>query len=246
MSDTSRSPLTPAIAGDTEPPAPPAVVLAEHQVAFGKLIAAEPGARGRVLEIGCGPALHPAIACLADLPAQLDGVDPSEEVHRHPHLSLRWQAPLEEAAVPENTYDLAVAFNVVEHLANPRPFLEAVHRVLKPGGVFWALTPHANHPFCMLSRALDVMTVKYVIARHNAGVNDYPAYYRLNRKRQVRRAIKGLGFDAPRFEHFTAPGWHVGYFPRALHWGPVLFDRLLGDRFKTFHLIFAFALRRST
>jgi SAM-dependent methyltransferase len=236
----------PVAAASTPPPVPTAPSgLSEHQLAFGRLIAAEPGVGGRVLDVGCGPGLHGAVGFVAGRARQIDGVDPSPEVHRHPDLTLRWQSTLEQAPIPESTYDLAVAFNVVEHLPDPRPFLAAVHRVLKPGGVFWALTPHANHPFCMLSRALDVTGVKYLIARRNAGVNDYPAYYRLNRKRQVRRAIRGLGFDAPRFEHFTAPGWHVGYFPRALHWGPVLFDHLIGDRFKTFNLIFAFALRRS-
>jgi len=59
----------------------------------------------------------------------------------HPALENRWQGEFETAPIPEQTYDLAIAFNVVEHIKNSRSFIDRVAAILKPGGVFWALTP---------------------------------------------------------------------------------------------------------
>jgi SAM-dependent methyltransferase len=222
--------------------AAPTVARFQHQ--FRRLLVEDPNITGRVLDIGCGPEFAAPVTFLADVPRQVDGVDPSDDVFRHPHLQLRWKAPLEAADIPESAYDLAVAYNVLEHLPTGRSFLEKLSRVLKPGGTFWALTPHARHPFSWMSRSLELAGFKKMMAARNPGVNDYPAYYRVNSRRQILKQLDGLPFDPPQFTYAAAPGWAGGYFPRALVWAPNLYDRLLGEPIERLRLILMVKLRK--
>ena len=169
----------------------PAVVEVKHhrdvardrssfQRAFCARILGEPAFKGAVLDIGCGSGLPPALAPLSRGYARLDGVDPDAAIAAHPYLTRRWAGRLEDASVPRGEYDLAYAYNVVEHIGDPAPFLAAVHAVLKPGGVFWALTPHGRHPFAVLSRSLELAGAglhgAICRAARRPTVNDYPAY----------------------------------------------------------------------
>ena len=211
------------------------------QRAFRQHLLAEPALAGHVLDIGAGGGLPPYLADLAVVPAQLDGVDPDPAVLTHPLLRQRWHAPFERADIPRAAYDLAYAHNVVEHVAAARPFFEKVREVLKSGGVFWALTPHGRHPFCLLSRGIEIMGGKSFAARRNPNVNDYPAYYRLNRPAQVLQAIRGLGFASASFHFFPSMQWDQ-YFPAPLRAVPHLYDRWLGTRRPLFMLVMAYRL----
>ncbi len=103
-----------------------------------------PGAR--VLEVGCGlgffgARLVPHFAYV--------GMDISEEAlawarahHDLPELlHVDAQQPL---PADDGSFAAVVAFDVIEHLADPQDFLEEVHRLLRPGGLFIATTPNTH------------------------------------------------------------------------------------------------------
>lgn len=219
------------------------------QHAFNRRLATEPGVRGRVLDIGCSGAIPPFLPALGTLPRQLDGVDPDSVVLNHPRLAVRWHGRFEDAPIPPETYDLAYAYNVVEHIAEPVPFLARVHMVLKPGGVFWALTPSAAHPFAWLARSIERMGLKRAAReklRHpelGHTVNPYPSYYRLNRPGQVLRAAYEIPFRSVEFHWLPCLQWDT-YFPRALRWLPRFYDFCLGIRWRRAMQIFAFRLEK--
>jgi len=216
--------------------------------AFANLLLEAPQLRGRVLDIGCGDHLPTALKAIAGRVGALDGVDPNAAIVKHPLLEHRWHSTLEESGVPEESYDLAYAYNVVEHLRDPRPFLETVHSILKPGGSFFALAPNAIHPFAVLSRFIEVIGLKSY-ARSKIGlaetgemrVNDYPAYYRCNSPRAVQRAIRHLGFKGVTFYFHPCVQWD-NYFPANLRWAPRAYDYLLGSRFTPLMQVFMFRL----
>lgn len=218
--------------------------------AFAELLLATPQRNGRVLDIGCGDGLPGALTCLRGQIGPLDGVDPDPAIVGHPMLERRWQCPLEASDVPEGGYSLAYAYNVVEHLADPRPFLRKVHALLQPGGVFFALAPNAVHPFAVLSRSIEVAGLKG-LARRSIGlaetgemrVNDYAAYYRCNSPSAVRRAIRGLGFQKVTFYFHPCVQWD-NYFPRMLRWAPRLYDFVLGSRLTPLMQVFMFRLEK--
>jgi SAM-dependent methyltransferase len=206
---------------------------------------AEPGMRGRVLDIGCGPAFPGPLARISRLPSQLDGVDPAADISGRTDLTLGWPTGFEDAAIPEAAYDLAFAYNVVEHIATARPFFEKVSRVLKPGGVFWALTPHALHPFAYLVRAVQGLRFKQQYARNHAGINDYPAYYRLNCVSQVTRAVGDERFAKAEFYRLPCMNWD-SYFAPPLRFIPHAYDRVAGVKRGPFMLLFAMQLTRAS
>lgn len=215
---------------------------------FVRLVGGCPQAAGRVLDIGCGGRIPEPLAGLATRFGTLDGVDPDPDVAKHPLLERRWHGCFEAMDVPGETYDLAYAYNVMEHLADPRPFLARVQQVLRPGGVFWALTPNQRHPFAILSRSIELMGLKG-FARQKIGraangemcVNDYPAYYRCNSPGAVQRAIRGLGFSRATFYFHPCLQWDT-YFPRVLRWFPRGYDFVAGTRLAPFMQIFMMRL----
>ena len=218
--------------------------------AFADLLGQAPQLKGRVLDIGCGGDLPDALKSLRGRFGSLDGLDPDPAVAGHPLLTQRWQSALESSAVPAASYDLAYAYNVLEHVAAPGPFLAKVSQVLKPGGVFYALTPNAAHPFAALSRLIEGIGLKGY-ARTRLGVaetgrmrvNDYPAYYRCNSPRAIRRAIRGAGFRRATFYFHPCVQWD-NYFPARLRWLPRAYDFLAGSRFTPLMLVFMVRLEK--
>jgi SAM-dependent methyltransferase len=190
----------------------------------------EPGLKGEVLDIGCGDDIPATLVGICSICKAIDGVDPDPAVMGNPRLRQRWNMPLEEAPIADSQYDLA----------QPREFFRHVRRVLKPGGVFWAVTPHCRHPFTWLARGAELAGLKAGFHRRDPGVNSYSSYYRANSRRQVLRAIEGLGFKTARFYYHPA-GWRQ-YFPRGMRWAGDVYDRLWGRRVLRRMLEFSFRL----
>lgn len=211
---------------------------------FSERLYAEPGMRRRVLDIGCGPSFPAPLTALSGLPAQLDGVDPGADISQRTDLTLRWSADFEDAAMPEGEYDLAFAYNVVEHVSAAKPFFAKLAGVLKPGGVFWAITPHAWHPFPRCVRAIQALRLKEAYAHNRTGVNDYPAYYRLNSTSQVLQAIDGREFAKAEFFRLPCMQWDR-YFPAPVRFIPHVYDRLLGLHCGPAMLLFGMRLTKA-
>lgn len=207
-------------------------------------IAEDPRFRGRVLDVGCGGGTqNPHIRPLYDLPARIDGVDPSPGVHEHPFLASRWQAPFEEADLPADAYDALLAFNVVEHVDRPDRFMAQAYRVLKPGGRFYAVTPTGTHPFAWTVRLLQALRLKERLVASREGWNDYPAWYRLNSRGAIARHGDAAGFERAQLTYHPTLQWHQ-YFPRPLRFAPAAFDYALGLRLRPLHARLLFYLEK--
>ncbi len=103
----------------------------------------------RVIDIGCGTGYGSAE--LARTAATVCGIDNSSEAiawaaANYPAANLRFEeAPCNALPAADGSIDLAVAFEVIEHLADPEPMLAEVARVLAPGGQFVVSTPNADY-----------------------------------------------------------------------------------------------------
>jgi ubiquinone/menaquinone biosynthesis C-methylase UbiE len=100
------------------------------------------GVRGRLLEVGCGPAVM--APDLAGLGLEVHGVDVSGEMVRrarermagHP-LEKRCHfatGDFERLQYPDAFFDAVLAMGVLEYLPDYGPALRSAARVLKPGG----------------------------------------------------------------------------------------------------------------
>jgi len=108
--------------------------------------AARLAAGKRVLDAGCGTGYGSAeLARLADsvvgADIAADAVDYAREHYRLPNLRFE-QASCTALPHPEASFDLVVAFEVIEHLADWREMLRESRRLLAPGGQFVVSTPN--------------------------------------------------------------------------------------------------------
>lgn len=104
-------------------------------------------ARGRrVLDAGCGSGY--GAAELAREASQVLAIDIAPEAigYAREHYqagNLRFErASCLEISAPEASFDLVVAFEIIEHLSDWRAFLGEVRRVLSPAGQFLVSTPN--------------------------------------------------------------------------------------------------------
>ncbi len=95
----------------------------------------------RLLDVGAGQggALLEALARGADA----CGVEPGEEFRALARMRLQaaghdadrvHAAAGETLPFPANSFDYVISLQVLEHVADPAPVMEEIHRVLKPGG----------------------------------------------------------------------------------------------------------------
>ena len=115
--------------------------------------ALRPGSRA--LDIGCGPALmEPA---LLERGLEVWGVDVSARMieagrarvtgharHRACHLNV---GDAERLDFPSAFFDAVLCMGVLEYLADYRPALREIHRVLKPGGTAVLTVPSGVSPY---------------------------------------------------------------------------------------------------
>ena len=131
-------------------------------------------AGGAVLDVGCGSAL--VADRIADLDATYVGVDYGGHHSTYASKRLRsagnrlasaiGQCDAEQLPFPDNSFDVVVMSEVIEHLMRPELATWEVARVLKPGGTFVMTTNNASeaplrspltHLFAWLEKVLGAM-----------------------------------------------------------------------------------------
>lgn len=107
---------------------------------------ARPPAGGRILEVGCGTGHN--LSMLRKF-AEVDAVELDESVRAIAETRLGRQVMSDRLpelqGVPDKTYDLIGAFDVIEHINDDRAALEATARKLRPGGKLVLTVP--AHPW---------------------------------------------------------------------------------------------------
>ena len=72
----------------------------------------------------------------------LVGIDIDDAVLENPTTHKNMTMSLNKIPLENNSMDIIVADWVLEHVQNPTEFTSEIDRVLKPGGIFCARTPH--------------------------------------------------------------------------------------------------------
>ncbi len=100
---------------------------------------------GRLLDVGCGMGGFLEVA--REKGYDVSGVEVSEYAAGHVQNELGIDVAncgLPEARLPSESYDLVTMWDVIEHLDDPRPTLQEIHRILRPGGLLALSTGNAG------------------------------------------------------------------------------------------------------
>src|SRR5262249_55431572 len=101
-----------------------------------------PVAKGRMLDVGCGPGALDRMIAAARPELLVVGLDESEAMIRRAlqaprPANLKFRAGAVEKATFGEEFDFALSVQSFHHWEEPEAGLEAVCRALKPGGRFW-------------------------------------------------------------------------------------------------------------
>ena len=151
----------------------------------------------RLLDFGAGRGKDPLFDFRADA-ATTVGVDVDQDILLNEQVDEKHIIePNGVLPFPDNTFDLICSANVFEHLADPKPVMLELARVLKPGGLVMAKTTNRNHYVASVARLTPFGFHRWYNKKRGREVHDtFETTYRCNSARQVRAAISGTSLVA--------------------------------------------------
>jgi len=129
----------------------------------------------KVLDVGCGGGL--ACEFLAKLGANVSGIDLSinsikaaQEHAKNSNLEINYQCGVaENLPYNENTFDIVLCFDVLEHVADLKIVISEIYRVLKKDGIF--LFDTVNRTF--KSKLIMIWLLEDVLKQLPKGLHDW-------------------------------------------------------------------------
>jgi SAM-dependent methyltransferase len=153
-----------------------------------------------VLDLGAGSGRLPQMDFRGECQS-IVGLDPDASVLQNPHLVDAKVGTGEAIPWPDQSFDLVIADNVLEHLSNPVRVFSEVGRVLKPGGRFLAKTPNRFHYVPMIALVTPTWFHKRVnVLRGRAESDTFPTFYRANDEGALRRIARDSGLELQNLE----------------------------------------------
>jgi SAM-dependent methyltransferase len=185
-----------------------------------------------VLNVGAGSNVSGAMQPLLRRGPYLVGVDPDAAIEHNVTLAERHRMHIEEFA--ENhpgRFDMVLSTYVLEHVEHPAEFAAACAHVLRPGGVWFALTLNVRHYFGATTWALSRLNaadrvLHWLKADELVHEHHFPTVYRFNSQAVIRRECASAGFDSIDFRCYDAPRSYQWYMPATLNWLPPAYSRM--------------------
>jgi 2-polyprenyl-3-methyl-5-hydroxy-6-metoxy-1,4-benzoquinol methylase len=109
----------------------------------------------RLLDIGCGTgALLSRAKKLGFATEGIEICDPlANDAARNAGCPVH-NTLLAQVALPENSFDSIIMYDLIEHLQDPLGDMNSIYRLLKKGGILFILTPNDNALLRAISRVL--------------------------------------------------------------------------------------------
>ncbi len=173
-----------------------------------------------VLDVGCGDGFHLDLLRRHGPPGwRLRGVDTDERAvaaARRKGLSVELST-IEGADIEPGSVDMALCIQTIEHVADPVVLLQAIARVLRPGGRLYLITDSTDSPDFALAKG-----------RHWGGYH-FPRHWNLFNRSSMRLLAERGGLDIDELGTTTSPvNWTYSVRNWLDDWGA---PRWIVDRF---------------
>jgi SAM-dependent methyltransferase len=167
-----------------------------HQDFFNRFLV---GRSGRLLDMGCGLGFFlKAMTPYANWEAYGCEISPAAVRYARETLGLTNVicSRLEEADLPQSSFDIITFWDVLEHILRPDPLLRTCHALLREGGLCFIRTPNI---FVQLPRA----RLKKMLRGMPPGVGYLQAHDHLHHysMSSIRRLLERNGFSRIEFVH---------------------------------------------
>jgi SAM-dependent methyltransferase len=165
----------------------------------------------RILDVGCGDGFHlDLLQKFGKSSWQLEGIDMSDravEMGKLRGLEIH-QGTVQSMAIPEGTYDLAFMIATIEHVDQPLEVLQAVGKMLKPGGRVVMVTDNT-----------DTLDFKWFQGRHWGGYH-FPRHWNLFSPLTIRRLAQEAQLEVVELKTIVSPvNWVYSIRIRLQDWG---------------------------
>ncbi|RJR14936.1 MAG: class I SAM-dependent methyltransferase [Nitrospiraceae bacterium] len=187
-----------------------------------------------VLDVGCGRGSYaedpiPIRRNLRILKGKVKtviGIDVNSSAEQNPFIDTFYHINTEKWPVPDNSADLIISDNVLEHISSPEKFFSEVCRVLKAGGHICIRTPNAWSYIALISRVIPNMFHAKVLKKAQVNTNEedvFPTLYRCNSVRKLKAVLNKYGFEYTVYCYEAEPSYLS--FSKFAYWLGVLHQR---------------------
>ena len=158
------------------------------------------GKRGgfTLLDVGCSGGEFLELALQSDIKAEGVEINPIfAKVARKRTNAKVYEGDMCEISIPQK-YDVVHFTEIIEHIIEPDKFMNAIHKVLNPGGMIYITTmPNTGSLRVRLSRCETPM------------IRDTFSHHVLYNSRSMRYLLQKHEFADIRFHHYRREGWSV-------------------------------------
>ncbi len=194
-----------------------------YEAVVDRLVA--PGCRW--VDVGGGKSIFPQNRGLsrelANRCAVLVGVDPSDNIYANEFVHERVRSTIEAFEAPRS-FDLATFRMVAEHVQQPRAVVEALARLLKPGGHAVIYTPNRWSPSALAASLVPdrwhTFFARVLDTRSEEDV--FPTCYRMNTRKDLRVVFERGGFTEASFAYIdncrNLQRFRIGCFAELTAW----------------------------
>lgn len=187
-------------------------------VAFYTRVQALAAPQSIVVDFGCGRGAYAGdpvpfrrgLRIFKGKVGQVIGLDANPAAAENPFLDSFHSLDRPRWPLEDDTVDLILCDNVLEHLPEPSAFFREARRALRPGGVVCIRTPNALNYIALLSSLIPNRSHARVLARAKPGLSEediFPTFYRCNTLPAVRRALQQHGFKAAVLGYEAEPSY---------------------------------------
>ncbi|HMQ70824.1 MAG: class I SAM-dependent methyltransferase [Candidatus Competibacter sp.] len=185
-----------------------------------------------ILDVGCGRGSYAEdsvqirrnLRIIQGKVSKVIGIDVDQNAQHNPFLDEFHLIQGNSWPLDDNSIDLIICDNVLEHVCNPDTFFAEIYRVLKHNGLLCIRTPNR---WSYIALAATVIPNKYhskvtsIVQDGRKDEDVFPTVYKCNSVKRLRRIMNKNGFEHVVYGYEAEPSYlsfsGVAYFLGVLH-----------------------------